>query len=159
MRSLRRSPLPPARSPRLLSKRSGMTFAPSTGKTWQLESHGRGEEEMPRSRKVLVPRRLQLLRLRLARTARSIFVFTAISRVFAQFPPASPTRPWHSSEDQATIRDSQRFQPPAVRIEPGKIYSLAELIDLAEAHNPETRVAWESARAQAESIGIARSEL
>jgi outer membrane protein len=36
---------------------------------------------------------------------------------------------------------------------------LAELIDLAEAHNPETRIAWEGARAQAAALGIARSEL
>jgi outer membrane protein TolC len=35
---------------------------------------------------------------------------------------------------------------------------LAELIDL-EAHNPGTRVAWESASAQAAALGIARSEL
>jgi outer membrane protein TolC len=40
-----------------------------------------------------------------------------------------------------------------------KLYSLAELIDLAESHNPETRVAWERARAQAASLGVARSEL
>ncbi|HVP00284.1 MAG TPA: TolC family protein [Bryobacteraceae bacterium] len=33
------------------------------------------------------------------------------------------------------------------------------MIDLAEAHNPETRVAWENARAQAAALGIARSEL
>jgi outer membrane protein TolC len=33
------------------------------------------------------------------------------------------------------------------------------LIDLAEAHNPETRVAWEGARAQLAAVGIARSEL
>jgi outer membrane protein TolC len=36
---------------------------------------------------------------------------------------------------------------------------LAELIDLAESHNPETRVGWERARAQAAALGIARSEL
>jgi outer membrane protein len=30
---------------------------------------------------------------------------------------------------------------------------------LAEAHNPETRFAWERARAQAAAVGIARSEL
>ena len=36
---------------------------------------------------------------------------------------------------------------------------MAELIDLAEAHNPETRVAWENARAQAAALGVARSEL
>ena len=37
-----------------------------------------------------------------------------------------------------------------------KTYSLAELIDLAEAHNPETRVAWEGAKAEAAALGIAR---
>jgi outer membrane protein TolC len=36
---------------------------------------------------------------------------------------------------------------------------LAELIDFGEANNPETRAAWENARAQASAIGIARSEL
>jgi outer membrane protein len=39
------------------------------------------------------------------------------------------------------------------------MYSLAELIDLAEAHNPETRIAWEGARAQLAALGVARSEL
>ncbi len=37
--------------------------------------------------------------------------------------------------------------------------SSAELVDLAQSHNPETRVAWESACAQATAPGIARSEL
>jgi outer membrane protein TolC len=36
---------------------------------------------------------------------------------------------------------------------------LAELVDAAESHNPETRLAWERARAQAAALGIARSEL
>ena len=44
-------------------------------------------------------------------------------------------------------------------IDPAKTYTLAELVDLAESHNPETRVAWEQARSQAASLGIARSEL
>lgn len=44
-------------------------------------------------------------------------------------------------------------------IDPLKTYSLPELVDLAESHNPETRVAWERARAQAAAWGIARSEL
>jgi len=38
-------------------------------------------------------------------------------------------------------------------------YSLAELIYLAEANNPETRVAWEGAVAQVGAVGFARSEL
>jgi len=39
------------------------------------------------------------------------------------------------------------------------IYTLAELIDLAEQHNPETRVAWQEAKSKAASLGIARSAL
>jgi outer membrane protein TolC len=45
------------------------------------------------------------------------------------------------------------------RVDSAKTYTLSELIDLAEAHNPETRVAWERARSQAAALGIARSEL
>lgn len=36
-------------------------------------------------------------------------------------------------------------------------YSLAELVDLAEEHNPETQVAWQRAKAAAATAGIARS--
>jgi len=54
---------------------------------------------------------------------------------------------------------AQRFVPSELRIDSGRVYSLAELIDLAKAHNPETRLAREGARAQAAALGIARSEL
>ena len=43
--------------------------------------------------------------------------------------------------------------------EADKAYSLAELIDLAESHNPATRISWERARAQAAALGVAHSEL
>jgi outer membrane protein TolC len=51
------------------------------------------------------------------------------------------------------------LREPAFNLDPAKTYSLAELIDLAESHNPETHFAWERARAQAAALGIARSEL
>jgi outer membrane protein len=88
-----------------------------------------------------------------------LILLLAVSRLFAQSPPLSPDRPWHSPEERQVISDQQRLRLPALGIEPDKAYSLAELIDLAEAHNPETLVAWENARAQAAAIGIARSEL
>jgi outer membrane protein TolC len=84
---------------------------------------------------------------------------TTIGRLFAQSPPSSSDRPWHSLDAQQIKKDTMGLMPPALRIEADKIYSLPELIDLAEAHNPETRVAWEGARAQAAALGIARSEL
>jgi outer membrane protein len=57
------------------------------------------------------------------------------------------------------MSEASRFSYASLSIEADRVYSLAELIDLAEAHNPETRVVWESARAQAAALGIARSEL
>ena len=94
-----------------------------------------------------------------ARITIPLLILMAVLPVCAQSPPASPGRPWHSPEEQQIANDGKRFRPPAFRIESDKAYSLAELIDLAEAHNPETRVSWENARAQAAALGIARSEL
>ncbi len=79
--------------------------------------------------------------------------------VFAQSPPPSPDRPWHTYSEHQITNDGRRLRQLVVPIESGRAYSLTELIDLAEAHNPETRVAWENARAQAAALGIARSEL
>jgi len=95
----------------------------------------------------------------LAHTALKVVLLTAISRLLAQSPPVSPNRSWHSPEEQRITRDARRFHLPALPIESDRVYSLTELIDLAEARNPETRVAWENARAQAAALGIARSEL
>jgi outer membrane protein TolC len=86
-------------------------------------------------------------------------LLTAIGHSSAQSPPAVPVRPWHSSEERQIMEDARRYRPPPLPVAPDRIYSLAELIDLAEAHNPETRVAWENARARAAALGIARSEL
>ena len=71
----------------------------------------------------------------------------------ARSPVAFPRRTANRKR-WGTVFVNRRFA-----IESDKTYSLAELIDLAEAHNPETRVAWENARAQAAALGIARSEL
>ena len=43
-------------------------------------------------------------------------------------------------------------------IDPHKPYSLEELIDIAESNNPQTRIAWESAKQGAARLGMARSE-
>ena len=88
-----------------------------------------------------------------------LVILMATVPLFAQSPPASPDRPWHSSDERQIRNDEKRLRQPAFPIEPEKAYSLPELIDLAEAHNPKTRVAWENAGAQAAALGIARSEL
>src|SRR5690348_8913554 len=73
--------------------------------------------------------------------------------------PPSPAHPWDAGEKDGLQDDARNVRTAGARIDPARSYSLAELIDLAEAHNPETRLAWERARAQAASLGVARSEL
>ncbi len=79
--------------------------------------------------------------------------------VWAQSPPVAPDRPWHASDERQITNAGTGIRRNVVPIDRRKAYSLPELIDLAESHNPETRVAWENARAQAAALGIARSEL
>src|ERR1700730_3908941 len=82
-----------------------------------------------------------------------------VGRVFAQIAPASPDRPWHSPGEQQIKDDAKPFRESRFSIEPDRVYSLSELVDLAQTHNPETRVAWEKARAQAATLGVERSTL
>jgi len=99
----------------------------------------------------------------LTRTALTVGLLATIAPtivpMLAQSAPPSPNLLWHSPEEHRIISEARRSSLPALIIESDRVYSLAELIDLAEAHNPETRVVWESARAQADALGIARSDL
>lgn len=83
----------------------------------------------------------------------------AASSALAQTPPVSADRPWHGHGEQKIEADAKGALESRFSIDPAKAYTLTELVDLAESHNPETRVAWERARAQAAALGIARSEL
>jgi outer membrane protein len=77
----------------------------------------------------------------------------------AQSAPVSWNRPWHSSDEEQFVREAIAEHMREMPQNSVKIYPLAELIDVAESNNPETRVAWERARAQAASLGVSRSEL
>ena len=79
--------------------------------------------------------------------------------LFTQSAPVSPDHPWHSVGEQRIEADAKNSRESSFSIDPIKSYSLAELIDLAEMHNPETQLAWERAREQAAAFGVARSEL
>lgn len=46
---------------------------------------------------------------------------------------------------------------PATEVEPEKVYTLSDLIDLAEATNPQTRTSWNTAREAALAVGIVQS--
>jgi outer membrane protein TolC len=75
----------------------------------------------------------------------------------AQSP--SPDSVWHDKEEQGLERAVSSQPEQRYPIDPDKTYTLAELINLAEDHNPVTRQAWETAKARADSLGIARSTL
>ena len=78
-------------------------------------------------------------------------------------PPPSSERPWSPPNLANYERElgGQRFNnaegTSRVSINPRKIYGLAELIDIAERNNPETRVAWERARQAAAAVGLSES--
>ena len=90
-----------------------------------------------------------------------VISFLALSTmaVSAQSAPVSPDHPWHTSTEISVEADARNIPDSRFVIDSAKTYSLSELIDLAEAHNPATRVSWERARAQAAALGVSRSEL
>ncbi len=84
---------------------------------------------------------------------------SATAGLHAQGVPQSPDKVWHSQSEQSLSREAAAAPKTAYDVDPAKVYTLAELVDLAESHNPETRVAWETAKVRAASLGIARGEL
>ena len=72
----------------------------------------------------------------------------------AQRAPASPSLPWQGNLPVTAPRSTPAFAP-----DPNQTYTLAELVNLAEQNNPETRVAWENAKARAADLGISKATL
>jgi outer membrane protein len=101
------------------------------------------------------------------------FVLVGACNDTRDLAPASPDTPWQfepskeaPSAPAPTTSAAKRFAVPentAVQlpspadIDPNHIYSLVELIDIAQRRNPATRVAWEQARQAAINVGIARA--
>src|SRR5215831_8267695 len=86
--------------------------------------------------------------------------------------PASPDTPWQFEPSKeapgapAAPVATKRFAvpentavelPSRAEIDPNHVYTLVELIDIAQRRNPATRVAWEQARQAAINVGIARA--
>ena len=83
-----------------------------------------------------------------------------------QLAPESPDKPWvipsisgmADRTGPSAQRDGVFGHGSGVPIEQNRRYSLAELIDIAQRNNPETRVAWEQARRAALAVGLDESE-
>src|SRR5438270_5270413 len=78
-------------------------------------------------------------------------------------PPPSADRTWsppnlsNYERELAEYHFNEAQGSSQVSINPRKVYNLAELIDIAERNNPETRVAWERARQAAAAVGLSES--
>jgi len=76
----------------------------------------------------------------------------------AQSAPPASDHPWElSSGSQQSLKLPSRhaeFVP-----DPNQTYALADLVNIAEQNNPETRVAWEYAKARAADLGISKATL
>src|SRR5262249_2797161 len=92
--------------------------------------------------------------------ALQLFLAIAIANARNDAPPSSEQTwaPPKLSEYENQLA-SQRFihGESQVSINPRTVYGLAELIDIAERNNPETRVAWAGARQAAAAVGLSES--
>lgn len=75
--------------------------------------------------------------------------------------PSSPATTWSSprldyyERDLANLASEPHAGAPVIDL--SRVYTLPELIDIAQRANPNTRVAWERARQAAAAIGLAQS--
>ena len=91
----------------------------------------------------------------LANSVTVVGVLLAAGIACAQRAPASPSQPW-----QGTLQGMPPARStPALAPDPTKTYTLPELVNFAEQNNPETRVAWENAKARAADLGVSKATL
>jgi outer membrane protein len=77
---------------------------------------------------------------------------------WGQRAPTTPNVPW-VPDPHSLGRHTTTIAPREVSIDGDHVYSLGELIDIAESNSPATQAAWNRAKVTAASVGIAKSEL
>ena len=92
-------------------------------------------------------------------TIASLILVARSGSLMAQSAPPAPGTVWQTRDAQSLKQELGAMPYESANLDSNKAYTLAELIDLAESHNPETRVAWEEAKSRAAVLGIARSSL
>jgi outer membrane protein len=84
-----------------------------------------------------------------------LITLQALQICIGQQAPAAAERPWLAPNPLPIVPSQHAAFVP----DPSKNYTLAELVDLAERNNPETRVAWENAKARAADLGVSKASL
>ena len=77
---------------------------------------------------------------------------------WGQKAPATPNVPW-LPDHYSLERHTTAVAPHEASIDDEHVYSLGELIDIAESNSPTTQAAWNRAKMNAASVGIAKSDL
>src|SRR5437763_15479191 len=91
-----------------------------------------------------------------------LFLAITVANARNDVPPA-PDKPWAPPALPRYEGELRQYQPTEAErrylpaIDRHKTYNLAELIDIAQRSNPETRVAWERARMAAAAVGLTES--
>jgi outer membrane protein len=79
--------------------------------------------------------------------------------VRGQQAPPSPEKAWPVSLQSGSLIEGVQASKARPTLDPSRVYTLPELVDIAEQTNPETRILWERAKQRAAAVGIARSAL
>jgi outer membrane protein len=78
---------------------------------------------------------------------------------YGQQAPPDPSRPLFSADQDRVRQAAQAPARQAFEFDPATVYTLPQLIDIAESRSPTTREAWQAARERAAALGVAKSEL
>ena len=92
--------------------------------------------------------------------ARAIVIFVILQAPLvslSQQAPSTADRPWEPMPNRRPDVLPRRI--PQFVPDPLKVYTLPELVDVAEQNNPDTRVAWENAKARAADVGVSKASL
>src|SRR5882757_8487536 len=107
----------------------------------------------PQSNDSRLWRHISAIRLTMKPTAYAVLVLALFTGTDFAKDAAPPTaeRPWapprldQYQRELAGRSAREKGDGSHTPVDPGRIYTLPELIDLAQRNNPETRVAWERA--------------
>jgi outer membrane protein len=117
-----------------------------------------GDRERRRSGWQARTRAAAVLALGVTAAGCAAFPFSAAWNPYAA-APALPSVPWRpiDGRNQPRLASLVERLSSEIQIEPDRVHGLADLIDLAQRLNPETRKSWEEARAAAARLGRAEA--
>lgn len=91
---------------------------------------------------------------------RAVFIVCLSALPFyGQGAPRSPEKPWAVPDHALRQLEGKEIDSRLTTVDPRTIYTLPQLVDLAEQNNPQTRIAWERAKQRAATLGVAESAL